>query len=382
MTNYWTKNRLLFDIIVPIILILIVAFAFVSPVFANEGEIALMQSLSKSKKLDFDVPSPSFEQISQLERETTIKSVFPYYFTRASVFVNGKIRETRLFFSDAFDKLDQTMYCDERLIEKASENYNNPIYVDYKFVSDTNAKLGSVVSVTLGTKKVDFQVAAIYETNTYYDGGAVIAKWEGSQKEAVMVVSPKLAYSGAYIQAADHAQCKNYLEANYKPYGRLKDRSEFSSQEAYETHYNAFMSANYSNEITDFAVKTESTQATVSEKSSSTTISIILCGIVLVVAMVFVNFLLWIRKSEKGYMEKRQVKGGKIGVYYVLSTLVQSVILLAGMSIAVIVASLGTQLYIPDSVVVEKTIAFGCTALVAVVALIVENSILAHKIGK
>ena len=145
------------------------------------------------------------------------------------------------------------MYCKSRLIETAKQDFSNPILVDYQFVQDTGVKIGSTISVSFGTDKIDFQVYDIYETNVYYDGGAVMAKWEGSHKEAIMALSPRLVYSGAYVQATDYQQCKNYFEKEYKPYGRLKDRSDFDTQEAYDIHYNAFMSANYANEITDFS---------------------------------------------------------------------------------------------------------------------------------
>ena len=166
MFKYWMKNRILFDILVPIILVIVTAFAFLSPIFSNIGEARLMTSLYKNENLDFDIPSPSYEQISQLEGESFIESVLPYFYTEADMSVNGKTRETNLFFSDAFDKLDQTMYCQARLIEKSSQTYSNPILVDYQFVQDTGATLGSTVSVTFGTTKIDFQVSAIYETNT------------------------------------------------------------------------------------------------------------------------------------------------------------------------------------------------------------------------
>jgi hypothetical protein len=263
------KNRILFDILIPIILVIVTAFAFLSPIFSNIGETRLMTSLYENENLDFDIPSPSYEQISQLENESFIESVFPYFYTETDLSINGKTRETNLFFSDAFDKLDQTMYCQARLIEKSSQTYSNPILVDYQFVQDTGATLGSTVSVTLGTIKIDFQVSAIYETNTYYEGGAVMAKWEGLQKDTIMAISPKLVYSGAYVQASDFSQCKNYLETQYKPYGRLRDASEFATPEAYQIHYNAFMSANYANEITNFNVKGQEAMAKAEAKETN-----------------------------------------------------------------------------------------------------------------
>ena len=383
MIKYWAKNRLLFDILVPIILVLLVTFAFISPMFEIIGEANLMQSLYNNDKLDFDVPSPSYDQIAQLEAETSIESVFPYYYTEVDLSVNGKTRETNLFFSDAFDKLDQTMYCDERRIEVSKETYSNPIFVDYEFIKDTGAKLGSTVSVSFGGTKIDFQIAAIYETNTYYEGGAVLAKWEGLQKDTIMALSPKLVYSGAYIQAADHGQCKNYLGTQYKPYGRLRDASEFATQEAYEIHYNAFMSANYSNEISDFNAKGQDIVPKVDAKMSTANKNVVLSGVIIAVTLIAANVLLWVRKSERGYFARRKVSGdGNIVVYYLISTIVQAIILIGGILATLLILPSNANNYIPRDAVFSKSITLIIVAALASIIVVVENMVLSQKTKK
>lgn len=377
MFKYWIKNRAIFDVLIPLAFVVLLAFAFILPVFRNVGEAALTQSLSKSEKLDFDVPSPSYEQIAQLENEDCIESVFPYYYTETSLSVGEKTRQSKLFFSDVFDKLGQTMYCEARLIEKATEEYGNPLLVDYQFIQDTGAKLGSTVSVTLGTSKVDFQIAAIYETNTYYSGGAVMAKWEGAQKDAITAVSLKVVYSGAYIQATDHQQCKRYLEEQYKPYGRLRDESEFATHEAYETHYNAFMSGNYANEITDFALKAQEALPTVQKAERSTVTYKAFACVLLVVVMLAYNLLLWMRKSERKYFAKRRISGDKkILVYYGISTCAQSVLLIVGMLLAALIVPATLALYIPQSVVVSAAATFVAFAVAASLLVWLENVLL------
>ncbi len=380
MFKYWAKNRILFDILLPIILVVVAVFAFIVPMFSNLGEARLNTSLYENEKLNFDIPSPSYDQVSLLENETFIESVFPYFYTKVNLYVDGKAHQTNLFFSDAFDKLDQTMYCKSRLIETAKQDFSNPILVDYKFVQDTGVKIGSTVSVSFGTDKIDFQVYAIYETNIYYDGGAVMAKWEGSQKEAIMALSPRLVYSGAYVQAADHQQCKNYFEKEYKPYGRLKDRSDFDTQEAYDIHYNAFMSANYANEITDFSDRGQEAFATAKSKKNIANLYTILPHIIMAVVLIVYNLLMWFRKSERGYFSKRKVRGGgNAVVYYLISIFVQAVLIIGGMSVVSFVVPSKMDIYIPAEIIISKSIiSILVSALIAVVVAI-ENMILAQK---
>ena len=92
MFKYWIKNRFLLDLIVPCVLVLLMVFAFITPMLNGIGEATLMQSIYKNEKMDFDIPSPSFAQIEQLENESFIESVFPYYYTESDVSVNGKTR--------------------------------------------------------------------------------------------------------------------------------------------------------------------------------------------------------------------------------------------------------------------------------------------------
>lgn len=383
MAKYWLKNRLLFDLIVPCALILLVAFAFIAPMFNAIGEATLIQSIYKNEKMDFDIPSPSFSQIEQLESESFIESVFPYYYTEIDVSVNGKKRETNLFFSDAMDKLDQTMYCGSRLIEKSNKDFENPILVDYQFIKDTGAKLGDTISVVLGTTKIDFQIAAIYETNTYYDGGAVMAYWGGLQKETVMTMSPKLTYSGAYVQATQYSQCKQYFDTQYKPYGRLRDASEFATQEAYETHYNAFMSASYANEITDFSVQAKDANLKAEDKTkASNQYVFIVCGVVLASMLIF-NLFMWLRNSERKYFADRKVRGaGNIVVYYLLSTISQAAILIGGITAATMFIPTKSEFYIPTGIVTTKAIVFIIAMAIISILVLIENMLLAKKTKK
>ena len=383
MVKYWIKNRFLLDLIVPCVLVLLIVFAFIAPMFNGIGEATLMQSIYKNEKMDFDIPSPSFAQIEQLENESFIESVFPYYYTESDVSVNGKTRETNLFFSDAMDKLGQTMYCSSRMIEKSNKYFDNPILVDYQFVQDTGAALGDTVSVTFGTTKIDFQIAAIYETNTYYDGGAIMAYWGGLQKEAIMTMSPNLTYSGAYVQAAHYSQCKQYFDTQYKPYGRLRDASEFATPKAYETHYNAFMSASYANEITDFSVQAKDANIKAEDKMNAANQNVLIaCGVALAAMLIF-NLLMWVRNSERKYFASRKVRGaGNVVVYYLFSTIFQAAILIGGITAAIMIIPTMSEFYLPTEVVTTKSIVFIIATAIISTLVLVENMLLAKKAKK
>jgi hypothetical protein len=154
-------------------------------------------------------------------------------------------------------------------------------------------------------------------------------------------------------------QCKTYLKDNYKPYGRLNDRSEFATEEAYQTHYQAFMSANYANEITDFGENAKSAEVVANEKFSSATKLLVLGAVIFFVVAIALDLALYFRKSERGYFKKRQ-KAGKIkcssshSVYYLNSMIVQIIISIATVSVVVFVLLKSLTIYVPASYIIWK----------------------------
>ena len=163
--------------------------------------------------------------------------------------------------------------------------------------------------------------------------------------------------------------------------GRLKDASEFATEEAYQTHYNAFMSANYSNEITDFASKKSDINSKVAALESSARLSVILATVAMVAVVLVQDLVLWMRKSERGYFARKKTLGdSKITSYYVLSSLVQAIVLIVGTIAATIIASKVTEFYIPSATIdVYEFTLLGISVLVAILGTI-ANIVLSKKI--
>ena len=380
MIRYWIKNRLYLDIAVPAITLLLVAVAFISPMLSGIGDAALIRGVYGNDKLDFNVSTPSHAQIDELESLPFIESVFPYYYRETDLTVNGVTKDTIIYFSDRFDRLDQTMYCESRLIERAREEYDNPLLIDFEFAKQTGAGLGDTVSAVFGGVRVEFQVAAIYETNTYKGGCAVLAKWEGAQKDAISAMPGRLIYSGAYIDSTNHSQCEQYLKTEYKPLGRLKDRSEFSSEEAYLRHYNGFMSASYANELTDFSEEGAEPLRLSAKKAASTDQYLILACVVTAAVMLAANLLVWLRGSEKDYFASRKLLGAKsLGVYYLSSSATQAAVLILGSLATMLILPALSDVYIPRGALLSRSVIFILAAAVTSALVLFENLLLAKE---
>ena len=127
-----------------------------------------------------------------------------------------------------------------------------------------------------------------------------------------------------YLTADNYEECQKYLTEEYRPLGRLKDRSQFDSDEQYQVHYDAIMSSGYANEITDFRVL----ESNVTTKGNSLLIWI--GAVVSIMALVAFNIVMANRGEEKVYFRKNRIpKGQAVQSYYSISFFFETIVCIA-----------------------------------------------------
>lgn len=314
MGGYWIRHRLFFTAILSIAIALITGFLFAFPYISQLANYYNSQSIYKNTEIDFIAPEPSFEQVSQLPETNGIEKIFPFYLTKTQVSVNGISRTSTVLLSDQFENVDITMFNEKRLIKKSDFQFDNPILVDWQFCYDMSASIGDTVSFSVDGKNSEYRIYAIYETNSIYDGGTLLAQISTEQKESINQKSKNNGYSGMYISANDYSSCRSYLMADYRPLGRLKSRTQFESDEQYQIHYDAIMDSGYANEITDFRVR----ENDLDKELSALTIWV---GSALSALVIFAfNIAMAKRGCEKIYFTKHCIpKGLNIKPYYTIS---------------------------------------------------------------
>lgn len=328
MAGYWTRHRLLQTVILSALIALVSSCLFVFPSILQSAKLYNSQSIYKKTIIDFIAPEPSFEQVNDLPGTNGIDKVFPYFLTKTQVSVNGESRTTTVLLSDRMADVNTTMYNQERIIEQSKTEYDNPILVDWQFCNETSSKIGDVVSFSIGGVDTEYIIYAIYETNSIYDGGAILAGITDAQRDTIIQQSNSNGYSGMYVCADDYNACKAFLTTDYRPRGRLKDRDQFNNDDQYQIHYDAIMSTGYANEITDFRVRESSNDT----KSSS--LMIWLGALLSSVVLLGFNYIMSRRGCEKVYFTKNCLpKGQSVKSYYNISfafELVFTVALYAG----------------------------------------------------
>lgn len=377
MKGYWVRHRLLLTIILCVTSAMVVGLLFAFPHITQQASNYNAQSIYKNTDMDFIAPEPSYEQVTELQGQNGVDKVFPFYLTKTQVSVNGVSRTTTVLLSDLLQNVGITMYSEARVIEKASAEVENPIYIDWQFAKDTGAKLGDTVSFAINNETAEFQVYAIYETNTIYDGGAILAQIIAEQAAGIRNNSVNNGYSGMYISAADYSTCRTYLTTDYRPLGRLKDREAFDSDEQYKIHYDAIMSTGYANEITDFRVRE-------TDADAENNAMMIWIGAVLAAAMAIVfNVVMRKRGCERAYFTKLCIpKGQDVKPYYKTSFIFETIAWIVMFAAVLFGAIYMSDEFIPKAVMDTRILVIPATVIVAEIICLLMNKAMIADITK
>ena len=338
MSSKIVNNIFILSIII-IALNLINGFIFMLPYINYKSKKYAYTDFYNNFNIDFDIPSPSKNQINELRNLDFVEKVIPYYY--ANLTLNyGKNIDSNILFFDSLEDIEY-IYNDNRLINKADKT-DNFIYVDYYFIKDSKAKLNDTLKTSINGVEIKFNINGIYKENLYYNNGAEASIWK---KE---YLNRNIEYSGAFIKAKDINLCRNYLSKEYKPLGRLKSRDNFDTEESYNIHIKAILSGNYANEITDFNLKSESDINFIESGYISNIIRYAL-GIFLVFIIIILinNYFL---SKNKDYFYNRLIMGEKlqnIKNSYFLLLIISLIISIVSNIILIKIVVANIEYYIP-----------------------------------
>ena len=248
-----------------LILISIFTFVVITSLFLllpAERQIAQKYNeniLKKNINLSFQIPSPGKEQIKDLEANSDIEKIFPYY----DLFTTLKLKRktlsnfyTMMITNSQIDAFPFTQ--DKMIINKLNYSADEVIaFIDYSFAKDNNLKTGDKIDLSVGAKDINAVIGAVI-----INPGQFIHIRQGDGTEGSVIISIPdvtlqeisegriIQYGGAYIRSRNYDKTKEMLRA-YKPYGRLKDRQLFPTQDEYQSYLDNFNKISYNAEIRD-----------------------------------------------------------------------------------------------------------------------------------
>ncbi len=306
MKKKWYQNYLLIGTLVVIVIALVCSFAFTQSNIRQLEQKHVFESIYKDTKIDFIIPSPADNQIGELESNNAIKSVTPYYETATKATINGAAASGTTLMFPYEGKMEQTPYCQTRVIAGDKQYGVGDAVIDRAYAEKNGCKVGDKVQLTLGGSTVEYTIAAIAETNTYYNDGTVAFVLKKADAEGLTTRDTR--YSAAYVEAADKAACKTFLEHEYKPLGRLKNKADFSSEEAYNQHVQNFNDADWSKEITNCEANYNSLKVKYANVESSATVNLIIAAVIVALAIIIFNVVVIQNGTLKKIMREVLVK--------------------------------------------------------------------------
>ena len=301
MVKYWIKNRFIFDLVIAIILSLLFSFAFVKPQKQNYDKAIDDNFVYANSDADFQIPNPSIEQLAEIKNQSFVEDVFGYYLTKTNVTGNNSSK-VNLIMSDTMNSLSISMYNDKTKLDSNNQKEVNYAYLDKTAADDLKVSIGDEIKITIASTTLSYKVSRIYVANPLFKDGSIVLDFSGELKNIYNANVKSNGYSAAFIDASNVSECCNYLN-NYKPLGRLKDRSEFETDEAYNLYNDAIMSGNYSNEITILSENRELAIKEINSSKSNLIMMAYIASAISAVALIIFAFILRHRKSEKKYFK-------------------------------------------------------------------------------
>lgn len=308
MGKKWVKNYLLLGIILMAVLSAVCSFTFVKNNIQQNQDKRTFESIYTDTSIDFIVPSPSYGQISEIESdsETGIKAITPFYETTTAIDVGGSTaRGTTIIIPDE-KKIQYTPYCASRIVSGRNDVVAGDAIVDRIFEANNNCKIGDIVSLTIANHAYTFEIRGISETNTYYNDGTIAVIL--SESQAIELKNGGIKYSAAYVSADDYEKCKAYLYNVYKPYGRLKDASEFENKDAYDQHAQNFETADWTKEITNCKDNYSSLSVKYENVESGIYRNMIIAAIIVFMAVIIFNSVLLRHESFRKFFQSFLIK--------------------------------------------------------------------------
>ena len=308
MSKKWAKYYLLLGTVIIAAISLIGSMAFVRTNINQAQDKYEFESIYINTEIDFIIPSPSYAQISEIQTEANgIEVVKPYYETSAALSVNEQTcKGTALIFPDA-DNLDVTPYGSKRMISMAEEVQPGTAVIDKMFAETNGCVIGDTITISIDNTAYKFTVVGISENNTYCSDGSVALFL--SSEDATVFETIGIKYSAAYIKATDLSKCKNYLLEDYKPFGRLKDKEDFKSEDTYNEHLENFSNADWSKEMTFCSENYETLSVKYQNVPSSILRNTLIYAIIVFVVFCVFNSVLLKNDTLRSYFKVYIVKG-------------------------------------------------------------------------
>lgn len=329
MKGKWIIYYLFIGMIVIAVLSFVGSYVFTKDSISNVNEKHVFESIYIDTDIDFIIPSPSYEQISELESETTgIDVVTPYYETTTVVKINGVDIIGNTIIIPDINKVEYSPYNSKRIIDGEMVDKGGTALIDHEYMLKNNCSVGDRIEISIAGQTLNFEVVGVTETNTLYEKGSIALILDENQ--ASVLKDERLVFSAAFVKAGDASICESFLKNDYKPYGRMKKVEDFESEEVYQQHIKNFESADWSQEITNFKANYESLKVSYNNTENTVKNNSIIYAIIISVVIFVLNLIYLVNASIRKAIQTIIVKKGfslaNVKGFYISGLIVEMIV--------------------------------------------------------
>ena len=311
MNKLWAEKYFVLSSLVILLLTAGFSLTLVSENISQAESKYVFESIYKDTSIDFIVPGPGYDQITEIEGNEAagVEVMTPYYETSTSVSINGisVSNGNVLIFPDAA-KAEYTPYAASRIIKGEKSINIGSAVVDSVYADANNCGLGDEIQIVIAGQTYRFTVTGITPSNTYHKEGSIAVFIDEAQTAALKEAG--ITYSASYVSASDYEACKNYLFNEYKPLGRLKDKTEFDSDDIYNRHVQNFNDADWSKEITNCRANYDEMKVKYANVASGIWCNIAIYAAAAFLLVVILNNMLLRDETIRQFMRTFLVKKG------------------------------------------------------------------------
>lgn len=225
----------IFSFLIAVVSVTVSSFIFTNKSIKEQSEANDILSIYDKTDYQYIIKNPSYDQIAEFEKNSSINKVIPYYQLVYRFVISGSEVEISLKSIDNQRDQNYTEFSENRLIESKAIS-GNKIYLDYGLSKIYNLKVGD----SIGSNAMQFTIAGFFQN---YDAHLAFVP------DLKNLIKKDLSYAGVYINVGNE---KNFIESvlnGYKPLAILKDRDSFSDENAYQDYLKDFDSRDYSSYI-------------------------------------------------------------------------------------------------------------------------------------
>ncbi len=230
------------------------------PAIKEASEKYTHNRLVTVSNLDFKIPAPSAEQVKTIENMSSVDKVFPFYDTFASIQIDtGKtLKENFVLIVPVQYKDEFPFSSHDLLIKGKGEIKAGSVFVDYSFSKKNKVDIDTKLEISIGNMTKKFSVSGIVlnfsDLLSSPETQENVVLLYIDENELSSYTEKNVPYSGAYVRCNNEESFKLYL-ASYRPYGRMRQRDSFGSDQDYDDYVEYFNNGQYDAEILDLEIR-------------------------------------------------------------------------------------------------------------------------------